>query len=495
MESFGDRLKRLRRDPAPGAPKTSPAPVEESPHAGVGERRDWLRKRLRDRAATQGERRSAQNSPASGLPTTQHATSKGMPRDLAEFSNVHGSFAARVIDLPAEHQHGHFRLSEVDAAEDLAWLARDAALLDFDPRRAVYLDIETTGLSGGAGTWPFMVALGRFEGDRFVLWQGFMRNPHEEAALLFEVAARIHASSGVVSFFGKSFDRHRLEDKMRMHSIPAGFAERPHLDLYYPLNRLYTRRASWDKLARGAAAPPGGGLGDGKLGTMERGLIGLKRQADLSGAHAPAAWFAFLDQRPHLLEEVFRHNALDVWSLVALLAHLGRTKSEMRADGTPLAGPPLARALGLAGLARDHGERAVECAYLDLAHHRLEAEPVRGFLNGIQPEDRVPAQAPAEMALWQADALRLAGESERALAAYTALEIRRQLPARVLAQSAAERAKLLERATKDFAAALSACEVARAAAVRGLCSARFRAELDKRAARLQTLLKRDNEQA
>ncbi len=487
MESFGDRLKRLRREDAP-----APKPVEESPHSGVGERRDWLRKRLRDRAATQGEGPGkARRNFASGLPPTSHATHTGMPRDLAEFSNSHGAFAARVIDLPANHRHGHICLSEVDAAEDLAWLARDPAIAQLDPRQAVYLDIETTGLSGGAGTWPFMVALGRFEGDRFVLWQGFMRNPHEEAALLFEVAERIQASAGVVSFFGKSFDRHRLEDKMRMHRIPAGFAERPHLDLYYPLNRLYTRRAGWDKLARGAAPPPGGGLGDGKLGTMERGLIGLKREADLSGAHAPAAWFAFLDQRPHLLEEVFRHNALDVWSLVALLAFLGRTKSEARADGAPLAGPPLARALGLAGLARDHGERAAECAYLDLAHQRLAAEPVRGFLGTANRDDPVPAQAPAELALWQADALRLAGETERALLAYTALESRRQLPARVLAQSAAERAKLLERVIKDYAGARAACEVARAAAVRGLCTARFCAELDKRAKRLQALLDRD----
>ena len=58
------------------------------------------------------------------------------------------------------------------------------------------------------------------------------------------------------------------------------------------------------------------------------------------------------------------------------------------------------------------------------------------------------------------------------------------------ARSAAERAKLLENHAKDLVAALSACEVARAACVQGLASPRFRADLDKRAARLNSKLAR-----
>lgn len=484
MESFGDRLKRLRREG-----EAQPAPKPELPIAGAGERREWLRARLAKRERARGGTgpRSARREAAPLARAPQHATTSGMPRDLQEHENERGAFAFRSIELPEDHLHGHVRLNEVDHAKDLAWLARDPALEELDLRRAVYLDIETTGLSGGSGTWPFMVALGAFQGDRFVLWQGFLRGPHEEEAMLFEVARRVRAASGVVSFFGKSFDRHRLEDKMRLHRIEPGFGERPHLDLYHPLNRLYTRRAGWDRVARGAQAPPGGGLGNGKLGTMERALIGLRRKDDLSGAFAPEAWFAFLDKRPHLLEEVFRHNAIDVWSLVALAAHLGRSRSEARSSGEPLAGPNLARALGLAAIARDHSEREAELGYLEAAHARLAAHPPQGFL-GADASEPLPAQAPAELALWRADALRLAGRAADALAAYVALESRRQLPARILAQSAAERAKLLEHHAKDPAAALEACEAARAAAVRGMCTPRFRTDLEKRAARLQARL-------
>ncbi len=121
----------------------------------------------------------------------------------------------------------------------LAREARDERLADLDPADALYLDTETTGLSGGSGTYVWLVGLGRFEAGRFEVWQGFLSEPAEERALLELVAGRIRAAAYVVSFFGKSFDRHRLEDKMRLHGIAPPFAEKPHLDLYWPLRRRY----------------------------------------------------------------------------------------------------------------------------------------------------------------------------------------------------------------------------------------------------------------
>ena len=45
----------------------------------------------------------------------------------------------------------------------------------FDPRRALFLDTETTGLSGGAGTVAFLVGVGRFTPEGFLLRQRIMR--------------------------------------------------------------------------------------------------------------------------------------------------------------------------------------------------------------------------------------------------------------------------------------------------------------------------------
>jgi hypothetical protein len=263
------------------------------------------------------------------------ASDVGPPRALVEQENERGRFAAREQSYALREAHGHWTLGSALEAEssELAWLARDPALAELALGRALFLDIETTGISGGAGTIPFLIALGRFEGGHFRLWQAFLRDPGEEAAALLAVAERLRSADGLVSFFGKSFDRHRLEDKMRLHRITPPFAKKPHLDLYHPLVRLY----------RGA-------FGDGRLATFESALCGVTRGPDLPGALAPAAWFDYLAARAHRLEAVFRHNELDVLSLVTLAAHLACTRREHRADGAALSGCGRSRARGLAAL-------------------------------------------------------------------------------------------------------------------------------------------------
>jgi uncharacterized protein YprB with RNaseH-like and TPR domain len=266
-----------------------------------------------------------------------------------------GAVLARRVAFDADHRHGEWRLGEGAGADPrvFAQLCRDPALASLELSRALYLDTETSGLSGGAGTWVFLVGLGRFDAGRFEIWQGFLADPGAERALLLEAAARIRAASAVVSFFGKSFDRHRLEDKMRLHGIEPPFAGKAHLDLYHPLRRLY--RAA---------------LEDARLKTLERELCGVARQDDLPGSRAPAAWFDFLHGRPHELEGVFRHNRDDVLSLVTLAAHLSRTLFETRADGSPLSGPAAARARAVAKVLVEAREHRQALAWFDRAVER-----------------------------------------------------------------------------------------------------------------------------
>ena len=310
---------------------------------GPGPEVDPLRERLR----TRRKRAAAACAPPAGL-----------------VPDLSGEVLARTTDLDARSLHGRFALEEIGFADPraIAWLARDPSLAAFDLSRALFLDTETSGLSGGAGTWVFLVGLGWFEAvgvdrPRFRVWQGFLSEPAGESALLGEVARRIRSAGAVVSFFGKSFDRHRLEDKMRIHGIEPPFAGRPHLDLYHPLRRLYRPRA-------------GGGLDDARLKTFERALCGVEREDDLPGAMAPAAWFDFLHRRPHDLEGVFRHNRDDVLSLVTLAAHLGRTLHESRAGGEELPGPPAARAREVAKALVLAREPALSIPWFDRAAGR-----------------------------------------------------------------------------------------------------------------------------
>ncbi len=332
--SFKDRLARLRREAPPKAdPKATeaPAPSTESPPAP--ELPSWWRARLATRA-------NALNPPAPDALASP-------PSDLLEVSNERGAFAVREQRLPLAHRHGAFELATLRRidAQRIALIAKDERLAQLDPARALLLDIETTGLSGGAGTKAFLVGLGWIEDAQLVLWQGFLRGPEEEAALLHAVAEHVERSDALVTFFGKTFDRHRLEDKMRVHGVKPPFESRAHLDLYHPLRALY-RPA----------------LENARLGTFERVLCGVERQDDLSGAFAPEAWYDFLAGRPHRLERVFAHNRDDVLSLATLCAHLGSLELFPQLDA-----------------AADDSLRALESARLRglarvLAHHKLWSE-------------------------------------------------------------------------------------------------------------------------
>ena len=341
---FRARLARLRREELPEDVESDATnggagdpPLQDATAPARAPLPSWLRSKLDRRAPSTSVAVDNVVGAAPTLPEPADLAplSHEPPADLVEVLGDAGAFALRRIEYALDHRHGAFTLDELFTADCAAFelATGDPRLGALDLRRAVFLDTETTGLSGGAGTTVFLVGLGWFEDARFVLWQGFLRSPAEERALLAATAERLGSSSGLVSFFGKSFDRHRLEDKMRVHRVAPPFAELAHLDLYHPLRRLY-----------GAASP------DGRLRTMESTLCGLERVGDLPGSRAPEAWFDFLAGRPHRLEGVFRHNAEDVLSLVTLAAHLGRVTTETRGDGSPLEGCRCARAAALAQL-------------------------------------------------------------------------------------------------------------------------------------------------
>ena len=385
-------------------------------------------------------------------------TTEGAPSDLVERTNERGRYFERVVHFSTDHRHGDWTLGEVTFAEPptFALLARDPDLKDLDPERVVYLDTETTGLSGGAGTYVFQVGLGSFGEAGFTLWQGFLSEPSDEAAMLAETARRITESSGVVSFFGKSFDRHRLEDKMRLHGIRAPFEERPHLDLYHPLWRLYK-----------------GVFPDGRLRTMESRLCGLVRPDDLPGSQAPAAWFDFLADRPHRLEGVFRHNADDVLSLATLTAYLGRVVDGKRADGSELAGSEFARA---AALARAHFEAKEDGPSIRWAERALAVD------SGRSSDSR-------SLRLLLARSYKRTGNHASALAECESVLSGDEDRHTVFA--AIEAAKLLEHQLKDRGRALERCEFGLGACERAMFGSEYsraQADLTARMERLRRSL-------
>ncbi|NJD04603.1 MAG: hypothetical protein FIA99_18860, partial [Ruminiclostridium sp.] len=85
--------------------------------------------------------------------------------------------------------------------------------------KLLFLDTETTGLSGGAGTVAFLVGVGYFEEGFFRIRQFFMRDYNEEAAMLLELNRLLPDFEGLVTFNGKSFDWNLLQGRFISNRI------------------------------------------------------------------------------------------------------------------------------------------------------------------------------------------------------------------------------------------------------------------------------------
>jgi uncharacterized protein YprB with RNaseH-like and TPR domain len=185
--------------------------------------------------------------------------------------------------------------------------ANDPRIAELPLSAFAFLDTETSGLAGGTGTYPFLVGVGRFIGEEFVLRQFFMRDPSEEPALLEGLAAFLAPAKVLVTFNGKAFDAPLLTTRYTIHRIPVPYKNYAHLDLLPLARRLWRDR-----------------LESRALKFLEEHVLGMKRAIEeVQGYEVPWIYFDYLrtsDARP--LAGVFYHNAMDVVAMAALLTHM-----------------------------------------------------------------------------------------------------------------------------------------------------------------------------
>ena len=170
----------------------------------------------------------------------------------------------------------------------------------------VFFDLETTGLSGGAGTYAFLVGCGWFSSDgAFVVKQHLMISPVDERAMLGAVARDLESAGALVSFNGKSFDAPVLETRYLFHRLAWPAGELPHVDVLHPSRHFW------------------GESGGCSLTALELQVLGARRIADVSGVEIPARYFQFLrsgDAQP--LGAILEHNRRDLLSLAGLTSRL-----------------------------------------------------------------------------------------------------------------------------------------------------------------------------
>src|SRR5580765_4034836 len=90
-----------------------------------------------------------------------------------------------------------------------AWLRQDVIPLpplEPDPGSVAYVDTETTGLSGGAGTYVFAAAIARPIECGLRVAQVFLPQPGMEAAFLHALGVEMDAADAIATFNGSSFD-------------------------------------------------------------------------------------------------------------------------------------------------------------------------------------------------------------------------------------------------------------------------------------------------
>lgn len=185
----------------------------------------------------------------------------------------------------------------------------------FDPRlasvaewagRAVFFDIETTGLSGGAGTIAFLAGCGWFDDQgAFTVRQFFLNGPAGEHALLAALTNIFEEASLLITFNGRSFDVPVMETRWAYHRREPPTSDLPHFDMLPPARRLWSRQDA-----------------SCTLSSLERSILRFHRTDDVPGFEIPPRYFQFLRTGDTtVIEGVLEHNRHDLVSLAGITAH------------------------------------------------------------------------------------------------------------------------------------------------------------------------------
>jgi uncharacterized protein len=244
------------------------------------------------------------------------------------------------------YRHGHVAVMDsLPPWPQFPVLAAPACAVQCAPK-VLFVDLETTGLAGGAGTYAFLVGLAWFDGTVFRTRQFFLSSYTAERALLVAVAGNAADAGAVVTFNGKSFDMPLMETRFVLHRMATPFAALPHVDMLHPARRLW-RSDDEDGMSGGC-----------RLATLEEALCGHRRDGDVPAFEIPSRYFHYVrtgDARP--LAAVFEHNRLDMLALALITAHASQLLDQGAA-----AAQTAREAVGLGGLYERAGMSVQACA-------------------------------------------------------------------------------------------------------------------------------------
>ncbi|MFO7991056.1 MAG: ribonuclease H-like domain-containing protein [Thermoplasmata archaeon] len=173
-----------------------------------------------------------------------------------------------------------------------------------EPEDILFFDIETMGLKYRP---LFLIGVGSFNDGKYLIKQYFARNLNEERAVIKAFLDELNKHRYLASFNGRSFDSRFIKERMELHGL-RGDLDLPHFDI------LHMSRNIWD-------VP----LPNHKLTTLEKHLLNIERENDVSSAMVPHFYKIYLEKKnPGPVLPILEHNKQDIFTLVLLLNELGR---------------------------------------------------------------------------------------------------------------------------------------------------------------------------
>ena len=220
-----------------------------------------------------------------------------------EIETIFGKVFSVPHTYPLDYQHGSVPIFPLARPTVLAEWARASTATEADLSSLVFLDTETTGLSGGTGTMAFMIGAARFVDNSFVVEQFFLRNPSEEKAQLAALTRFVDGASALVTYNGKSFDLPILNTRYVLNRLSNPFSDVDHYDLLHIVRRIWRRR-----------------LKECNLGVIEKEIMNFFRTSeDIPGYLVPEFYRDYLLHGDgSQIAGIFYHNEIDVVSLAAL---------------------------------------------------------------------------------------------------------------------------------------------------------------------------------
>jgi uncharacterized protein YprB with RNaseH-like and TPR domain len=295
---------------------------------------------MRDLSALRARLRRAGLKPASSLPPPVRKV-PAIPVDWPgrEIVSPAGSFMLAEFRYAADWRHGGMALAKLLETSPLPNFPDVPA--DTTPADMIFMDTETTGLAGGAGTLAFLVGTGFFSADGFVVRQYFLPDPSGESAMLEASLAEMESFKALVTFNGRAFDvpilQARAALRLRRFDALAGVAQ---FDLLTHARRLWKRR-----------------LESCALRNLETDLLDVRRSSeDVPGGLIPYLYREYLQTNdPAPMAGVLYHNTQDILSMATLAAEVAdlyrRTPDEFEDPQDALAMGFIYRGLGRKTLA------------------------------------------------------------------------------------------------------------------------------------------------